>query len=171
MPPECLKLHRLTSTFKIFRGKEGRGMPQTPPPPPPLQKFPLFFFFISNSRVWVKYPLRKGRWKPVSSGFWFPRKTASQRSGRPMRAPPHLSAVSPSCSRNSANVGQVERILFTRDLGGWIVGRFLSPSRYPFGDQCCGAVAAAYIVSYDGNLLDRTSVPIVNIVCLRMRQM
>ena len=34
------------------------------------------------------------------------------------------------------------------DLGGWNVGRFLSPLLFPSGDQCCDALATAAPTSY-----------------------
>ena len=59
---------------------------------------------------------------------------------RPIRTPPHLSGVSSRLPSKQCQClsGWTQIVL---DLGGWNVGRFLSPLLFPSGDECCDALA------------------------------
>ena len=93
-------------------------------------------FSFSFSSRWH----RSTRKDPCARGFSF---SFSSRWRRSTRKDPYalrpVSQQSPQgCSRNSANVCLVEQIVL--DLGGWNVGRFLSPLLFASDDQCCDAV-------------------------------
>ena len=72
----------------------------------------------------------------------------SQRSERPIRAPPLLSSVSPKVA--------LERVPMQTflDRGKWSGDRFLSLLHLPSGDQCVDSMVQAYVV---GMFLERTS--------------
>ena len=72
--------------------------------------------------------------------FQFQLKMASLRSERPIHAPSRLSAVSPRLpSKQRQYLPSWTQIVLS--LGGWNVGRFLSPLLFSSGGQCCDALA------------------------------